>query len=265
MADRVWEGTRELAQGHLRAGQRVWLVTATPVELATVTLAAALGAAGAGHRRGSADGVYTGRLVGGLLRRGQGCGRGVLEQEGLDDLVLGLPPELQQRPAMLKLISVAERGRPDLRLARGRAGLAGALISGQAARPPRWRCRPRRALARWPAENVPPGPARAHQQQRWSWSVTDPSRSSAPRGVIERGATLHDQVVQLRLDAAWPAVSSRSPPGPATRPPGIRRSPPAGREVDDPLGRQQDAPSGPDEQGVMGNEPLRAARRAPWR
>jgi phosphoserine phosphatase len=36
MADRVWEGTRELAQGHLRAGQRVWLVTATPVELATV-------------------------------------------------------------------------------------------------------------------------------------------------------------------------------------------------------------------------------------
>ena len=28
MADRIWEGTRELAQRHLEAGQRVWLVTA---------------------------------------------------------------------------------------------------------------------------------------------------------------------------------------------------------------------------------------------
>src|ERR1700751_2127645 len=33
MADRIWEGTRELAQRHLEAGQRVWLVTASPVEL----------------------------------------------------------------------------------------------------------------------------------------------------------------------------------------------------------------------------------------
>ena len=34
MADRIWSGTRALAQQHLDAGQRVWLVTATPVELA---------------------------------------------------------------------------------------------------------------------------------------------------------------------------------------------------------------------------------------
>ncbi|MCC5698938.1 haloacid dehalogenase-like hydrolase, partial [Klebsiella pneumoniae] len=34
MADRIWEGTRALAQMLLEAGQRVWLVTATPVELA---------------------------------------------------------------------------------------------------------------------------------------------------------------------------------------------------------------------------------------
>ena len=34
MADRIWAGTRALAQMHLDAGQRVWLVTATPVELA---------------------------------------------------------------------------------------------------------------------------------------------------------------------------------------------------------------------------------------
>src|SRR6516164_9529318 len=36
MANRIWEGTRELAQRHLEAGQRVWLVTATPVELASI-------------------------------------------------------------------------------------------------------------------------------------------------------------------------------------------------------------------------------------
>ena len=34
MADKIWPGTRALAQMHLDAGQRVWLVTATPVEVA---------------------------------------------------------------------------------------------------------------------------------------------------------------------------------------------------------------------------------------
>src|SRR5215471_13458914 len=46
MADRIWEGTRELAQRHLEAGQRVWLVTATPVELASI-IARRLGLTGA--------------------------------------------------------------------------------------------------------------------------------------------------------------------------------------------------------------------------
>jgi HAD superfamily hydrolase (TIGR01490 family) len=67
MADRIWEGTRELAQRHLDAGQRVWLVTATPMELAEI-LARRLGLTGAlGTVAESVDGVYTGRLVGGLL------------------------------------------------------------------------------------------------------------------------------------------------------------------------------------------------------
>ncbi|HEV2452315.1 MAG TPA: HAD-IB family hydrolase [Streptosporangiaceae bacterium] len=67
MADRIWEGTRELAQRHLDAGQRVWLVTATPVELADV-LARRLGLTGAlGTVAERVDGVYTGRLIGGLL------------------------------------------------------------------------------------------------------------------------------------------------------------------------------------------------------
>jgi HAD superfamily hydrolase (TIGR01490 family) len=67
MADRIWEGTRELAQRHLEAGQRVWLVTASPVELAAI-IARRLGFTGAlGTVAESVDGLYTGRLVGGLL------------------------------------------------------------------------------------------------------------------------------------------------------------------------------------------------------
>lgn len=67
MADRIWAGTRALAQMHLDAGQRVWLVTATPVELALI-IARRLGLTGAlGTVAESVDGVYTGRLVGEIL------------------------------------------------------------------------------------------------------------------------------------------------------------------------------------------------------
>ncbi len=67
MADRIWAGTRALAQMHLEAGQRVWLVTATPVELAQI-IARRLGLTGAlGTVAESVDGVYTGRLVGEIL------------------------------------------------------------------------------------------------------------------------------------------------------------------------------------------------------
>ena len=67
MADKIWPGTRALAQMHLDAGQRVWLVTATPVDLATI-IARRLGLTGAlGTVLESEDGVYTGRLVGEML------------------------------------------------------------------------------------------------------------------------------------------------------------------------------------------------------
>jgi HAD superfamily hydrolase (TIGR01490 family) len=67
MADRIWTGTRALAQMHLDAGQRVWLVTATPVELALI-IARRLGLTGAlGTVAESVDGIYTGRLVGEIL------------------------------------------------------------------------------------------------------------------------------------------------------------------------------------------------------
>ncbi|MEV5376779.1 HAD-IB family hydrolase [Streptosporangium nondiastaticum] len=64
MAERIWPGTRALAQAHLDAGQKVWLVTAAPVEAATI-IARRLGLTGAlGTVAESIGGVYTGKLVG---------------------------------------------------------------------------------------------------------------------------------------------------------------------------------------------------------
>ena len=86
IADRVWPGTRACAQLHLDAGQRVWLVTATPVEVATV-IARDLGLTGAlGTVAESVDGIYTGRLVGDVLH-GEAKAeavRALSEREGLD-------------------------------------------------------------------------------------------------------------------------------------------------------------------------------------
>ncbi|MDT4972409.1 MAG: hypothetical protein QOG22_2552 [Pseudonocardiales bacterium] len=67
MADKIWSGTQALAQQHIAAGHRVWLVTATPVELATI-IAQRLELTGAlGTVSQSEDGVYTGHLVGEVL------------------------------------------------------------------------------------------------------------------------------------------------------------------------------------------------------
>jgi HAD superfamily hydrolase (TIGR01490 family) len=86
MAVRIWPGTRALAQMHLDQGQRVWLVTAAPIEIAR-TIARRLGLTGAmGTVAEHVDGVYTGRLVGDLLH-GPAKAEAVqhlAEQEGLD-------------------------------------------------------------------------------------------------------------------------------------------------------------------------------------
>jgi HAD superfamily hydrolase (TIGR01490 family) len=67
MADKIWSGTRALADLHLAAGERVWLVTAAPVELGTV-IAKRLGLTGClGTVAEIRDGHYTGRLVGDML------------------------------------------------------------------------------------------------------------------------------------------------------------------------------------------------------
>ncbi|MFC7624611.1 HAD family hydrolase [Microlunatus sp. GCM10028923] len=67
IARRIWPGTRALAQVHLDVGQQVWLVTAAPIEVATI-IATRLGLTGAlGTVAEHADGVYTGKLRGDLL------------------------------------------------------------------------------------------------------------------------------------------------------------------------------------------------------
>ncbi|GAA4605989.1 HAD-IB family hydrolase [Actinoallomurus liliacearum] len=86
MADRIWHGTRALALKHLDAGQQVWLVTATPVELARI-ISHRLGLTGAlGTVAETENGVYTGRLVGHLLHGPAKAGavRALAKREGLD-------------------------------------------------------------------------------------------------------------------------------------------------------------------------------------
>ncbi|MEK8109188.1 haloacid dehalogenase-like hydrolase [Micromonospora sp. M12] len=61
MAPRIWAGTHQLAQRHLDAGQRVWLVSAAPVEIGRV-IAARLGLTGA---IGTVAEVVDGRTPGG--------------------------------------------------------------------------------------------------------------------------------------------------------------------------------------------------------
>jgi HAD superfamily hydrolase (TIGR01490 family) len=85
MAHKIWPGTKAIAQWHLDRGQRVWLVTAAPVEIANV-IARRLGLTGAlGTVSEHVDGVYTGQLVGEMLH-GEGKAaavREIAEREGL--------------------------------------------------------------------------------------------------------------------------------------------------------------------------------------
>ncbi len=86
MAHRIWPGTRALAQLHLDEGQRVWLVTAAPIEIASI-IARRLGLTGAlGTVAEHIDGVYTGKLVGDLLHgpaKAEAV-RALATREGLD-------------------------------------------------------------------------------------------------------------------------------------------------------------------------------------
>jgi HAD superfamily hydrolase (TIGR01490 family) len=115
MSDRIWPGTEALAQTHLDAGQRVWLVTATPVELATI-IAQRLGLTGAlGTVAESVDGVYTGRLVGEVLH-GQSKADAVhalATREGLDLAACSAYSDSINDLPMLSLVGRAVAVNPD--------------------------------------------------------------------------------------------------------------------------------------------------------
>jgi HAD superfamily hydrolase (TIGR01490 family) len=118
MADRIWSGTRVLAQQHLDAGQRVWLVTATPIELAGI-IAHRLGLTGAlGTVSEIKDGHYTGRLVGELMH-GEAKAEAVLalaEREGLDLSRCTAYSDSANDLPMLSLVGNAVAVNPDTEL-----------------------------------------------------------------------------------------------------------------------------------------------------
>jgi HAD superfamily hydrolase (TIGR01490 family) len=115
MADKIWSGTRALAQMHMDAGQRVWLVTATPVDLAAI-IARRLGLTGAlGTVLESQDGVYTGKLVGDLLhgRAKAHAVRALAAREGLDLRRCSAYSDSVNDVPMLSVVGTAVAVNPD--------------------------------------------------------------------------------------------------------------------------------------------------------
>ncbi|MFJ9741200.1 HAD family hydrolase [Streptomyces sp. NPDC101166] len=120
MAERIWPGTRALAQAHLDAGQKVWLVTAAPVEIAQV-IARRLGLTGAlGTVAESVDGVYTGKLVGEPLHgpaKAEAV-RALASAEGLDLSRCAAYSDSHNDIPMLSLVGHPYAINPDAKLRR---------------------------------------------------------------------------------------------------------------------------------------------------
>ncbi len=118
MAHRIWPGTRALAQLHLDQGQRVWLVTAAPIEIASI-IARRLGLTGAmGTVSEHEDGVYTGRLVGDMLHgpaKAEAV-KALAAREGLDLARCSAYSDSFNDLPMLMLVGDACAINPDARL-----------------------------------------------------------------------------------------------------------------------------------------------------
>jgi HAD superfamily hydrolase (TIGR01490 family) len=115
VAGKIWPGTHALARLHLDAGQRVWIVTGTPVELATI-IARRLEFTGAlGTVAESQDGVYTGRLIGGLLHGEAKAAavRSLAAREGLDLAQCSAYSDSINDLPMLSLVGHAVAVNPD--------------------------------------------------------------------------------------------------------------------------------------------------------
>jgi HAD superfamily hydrolase (TIGR01490 family) len=120
MEPRIWSGTRALAQLHLDAGQRVWLVSAAPVEIGRV-IAVRLGLTGAiGTVAEIHDGVYTGRLVGELMHGAAKADavRQLAAVEGLDLAACAAYSDSANDLPMLSAVGHAVAVNPDAALLR---------------------------------------------------------------------------------------------------------------------------------------------------
>ncbi|GAA5007624.1 HAD family hydrolase [Actinopolymorpha pittospori] len=150
LTTKIWPGTAALAQRHLDHGQRVWLVTAAPVEIAQL-IADRLNLTGAlGTVAETKDGRYTGRLVGDLMHGPAKADavRLLAAREGLDLRRCSAYSDSANDVPMLSLVGTPYAINPDRRLRaharkRGwrirdfrrarraaRAGLAAAALAG---------------------------------------------------------------------------------------------------------------------------------------
>jgi HAD superfamily hydrolase (TIGR01490 family) len=118
MAHRIWPGTRALAQMHLDDGQRVWLVTAAPIEIARI-IARRLGLTGAlGTMAEHENGVYTGRLVGDMMHgpaKAEAI-QALATREGLDLAACSAYSDSYNDLTMLSLVGDPCAVNPDARL-----------------------------------------------------------------------------------------------------------------------------------------------------
>lgn len=120
ISPRILAPVRRLAERHLESGQEVWLVTASPVELAGI-LASRLGLTGAlGTIAEVEDGCYTGRLVGDLMH-GPAKAAGIEQlglERGLDLETCTAYSDSSNDLPMLRKVGKAIAVNPDARLAR---------------------------------------------------------------------------------------------------------------------------------------------------
>jgi HAD superfamily hydrolase (TIGR01490 family) len=117
---KLYAGTIALAQYHLDEGQRVWLVSAAPVEIASI-IAAKLGLTGAlGTVSEVVGGVYTGRLVGTPLHgpaKAEAV-RALAEREDLDLARCAAYSDSSNDIPMLSLVGRPVAVNPDAKLRR---------------------------------------------------------------------------------------------------------------------------------------------------
>ncbi|HVQ89251.1 MAG TPA: HAD-IB family hydrolase [Actinomycetes bacterium] len=117
---KLYSGTLALAEQHLASGQRVWLVSAAPIEVASV-IARKLGLTGAlGTVSEVVDGIYTGRLVGAPLHgpaKAEAV-RALAEREGLDLALCAAYSDSANDIPMLTLVGQPVAVNPDARLRR---------------------------------------------------------------------------------------------------------------------------------------------------